>query len=505
MAMKKKVIISAITVLVLAGGGYGGYKYFAPATDASQEVVEPPALQTVGVDMGEVKKTVYSTGTVEATARQEVKPDVSGKVESLVVKVGQHVKKGDLLFTMEATDTGFEIEKQKLSMSRMEKEIKDLKARKDRIEANAGGVVKEISVKRGDSVSPETVIAKVNDPNYLKITGYFSPYEAELLREGQKVKVFLPSSMTYVDGEIDRIDMEGTKQDGKMAQHAVDVLVKNSGALYVNDLGSVEYTDAKGLKYASQGNTPFTKAVDIEILAGTTGKVGEVLFKKGDTIKKNQLLAKMDREADKSEIEEKELNWKEAQLGMDQKMRDLSKRRVVAPISGEITKLNVKVGEALGSDPAAIIMDTSSVTFKAAVDELDFPQVKVGQNVDVFITAFGTKAFKGTVTELPKEGSKQDKSVRFEVKIAVEDSSQLKHGMSGDCDIYIHKKDNALRLPANAVEVMEEGKATVMVKDPSGNPMPKDVGIGIEGAEYVEIVSGLKEGDEVVLTNGEGM
>lgn len=81
----------------------------------------------------------------------------------------------------------------------------------------------------------------------------------------------------------------------------------------------------------------------------------------------------------------------------------------------------------------------------------------------------------------------------------------MKHGMSGDCDIYINKKENAVRLPVNAVEVMEEGKGTVMVKDPSGNPMPKDVGIGIEGAEYVEIVSGLKDGDEVVLTNPEGM
>ncbi|TPG88099.1 HlyD family efflux transporter periplasmic adaptor subunit, partial [Brevibacillus laterosporus] len=438
-------------------------------------------------------------------ARQEVKPDVSGKVESLAVKEGQRVKKGDLLFTMEATDAGFEIEKQKLSMARIQKEIKDLKDRKDRIEANAGGVVKELMIKRGGDVTPETVIAKVNDPNYIKITGYFSPYEAELLREGQKVKVFLPSSMTYVDGEIDRIDMEGTKQDGKMAQHAVDVLVKNTGGLYVNDLGSVEYTDAQGLKYASQGNTPFTKADDIEILAGTTGKVGEVLFKKGDTLKKNQLLAKMDSEADKTEIEEKELNWKEAQLGMDQKVRDLSKRRVVAPISGEITKLNVKVGEALGGDPAAIIMDTSSVTFKASVDELDFPQVKVGQTVDVYITAFGTKAFKGTVTELPKEGTKQDKAVRFEVKIAVEDSSQMKHGMSGDCDINIHKKENAMRLPVNAVEVVEEGKGMVMVKGPSGDPVPKDVEIGIEGAEYVEIVSGLKAGDEVVITNPEGM
>ncbi|TPG71636.1 HlyD family efflux transporter periplasmic adaptor subunit [Brevibacillus laterosporus] len=502
--MNKKVLISAITVLVLAGGGYGGYKYFVPA-DVSQEIVEPPMLQTVAVETGEVKKTVYSTGTVEATARQEVKPDVSGKVESLAVKEGQRVKKGDLLFTMEATDAGFEIEKQKLSMARIQKEIKDLKDRKDRIEANAGGVVKELMIKRGGDVTPETVIAKVNDPNYIKITGYFSPYEAELLREGQKVKVFLPSSMTYVDGEIDRIDMEGTKQDGKMAQHAVDVLVKNTGGLYVNDLGSVEYTDAQGLKYASQGNTPFTKADDIEILAGTTGKVGEVLFKKGDTLKKNQLLAKMDKEADKTEIEEKELNWKEAQLGMDQKVRDLSKRRVVAPISGEITKLNVKVGEALGGDPAAIIMDTSSVTFKASVDELDFPQVKVGQTVDVYITAFGTKAFKGTVTELPKEGTKQDKAVRFEVKIAVEDSSQMKHGMSGDCDINIHKKENAMRLPVNAVEVVEEGKGMVMVKGPSGDPVPKDVEIGIEGAEYVEIVSGLKAGDEVVITNPEGM
>jgi hypothetical protein len=61
------------------------------------------------------------------------------------------------------------------------------------------------------------------------------------------------------------------------------------------------------------------------------------------------------------------------------------------------------------------------------------------------------------------------------------------------------------RLPISAVEVMEEGKGTVMVKDPSsGEPTPKEVEIGIEGAEFIEIKNGIAPGEEVLLMYGEG-
>ncbi|GED70540.1 hypothetical protein BRE01_42420 [Brevibacillus reuszeri] len=505
---KKKWIIIAAIAVVLGGGGYYGYTYFTGKDAATEETpMEKPSFPTAAVELGEVKKVIFSSGTVEAKAREEVKPEISGKVQRLLVKEGQTVKKGDVLFTVDSADAQLEMQKQELSILRAKKELDELKNKKDSIHSDKAGKVKEILFKDGDTVTPDSVVAKLTNTDYLKITGKFSAYEAEQFRVGQKVKIFITASLYYVDGVVTAIDLVGKKEAGLGGVHNVEVLVKKPGAIYVGDMGEVQFTDAKGTLYASQMATPFELPDEMEVLAGTHGKIAKVNFEKDDEVKAGQLLFKMDMTSSDLELQEKELSLKESLLTMEQKKREIAKKQVEAPINGVITKVNVKEGESPGSgEPAVIIMDTTSVYFVAAVDEIDIPSIKLGQSVDVYVTAFGNKPFKGKVTELPKEGTKEDKTVRFAVKIELSDTTDMKHGMTGDCDIYVEQKENVKRLPIHAVEFLEEGKGSVMVKDPTTEePTSKEVTVGVEGTDFVEIIDGLKEGDEVLLMNGEGM
>ncbi|WP_019121275.1 efflux RND transporter periplasmic adaptor subunit [Brevibacillus massiliensis] len=504
MNKKKWIIISAIAI-VLAGGGVFGWKYLKSGEAVQEEPMGPPEMPTIAVDVGEVKKTIYATGTVEAKAREEVNPETSGKVKDVLVKEGQHVKKGDVLFTLDSDDAALELQKLELNLQRINKDLKEIKEKKDKIVADKAGRVKEVLVKEGDEVSKETIIAKLTNPNYLKITGNFTSYEVEHVKVGQKARVFLSGPMLYIDGTVTKVDLIGKKEDGFSGMHEIEVQVKKEGFMYANEKAVIELTGTDGLLFTSVGEAKFELPDDIEVTAGTSGKVAKVLIKEDDDVKENQTLVTMDVSAQEMELQEKELALKESLLSLEQKKRDLEKSQVTAPISGEVTKVNVKAGETKNSsEPAVVVMDTSAVYFKAHVDEIDFPAIQVGQTVDVYITAFGNQPFHGKVVELPKEGTKQDRSVRFEVKVELENNGKLSHGMTGDCDINISQKDNVPRLPVNAVEVMEEGKGTVMVKDPqTGEPVPKDVEIGIEGAEYVEIISGLSPGDEVIMMDGQ--
>ncbi|WP_139492134.1 efflux RND transporter periplasmic adaptor subunit [Brevibacillus dissolubilis] len=506
--MKKKWwILGAIGVL-LAGGGYYGYQQYFSVQDAANvgEVPPPPSFPSAVVDRGEVKKSIYATGVVEAKAREEVKAEGSGKIQQLLVKEGQQVKKGDVLFTIDGTDATLEYQKHEISLERLTSELADLKDRKPVITSTARGKVKEVLIKEGESVTPETVVAKLIDPDHLKIVGQFSSVEIDEFKVGMKVRIFLTGSLTYTNGVVSKIDRVGEKKEGAPGFHGVEVLVDNPGSLYVNDFGQVEYRNASGEIFMSQVPTKFEIPDEIELTAGTHGKVGKVLIDTNDNIQPKQQIATMDLKSSELEIREKEIALKESQLILGQKKQELSKKQVVAPTSGTVTKLDVKVGDTVDPGKAAmVIMDASTVYMKAYVDEIDIPSIKTGQSVDVYVTAFGNKAFPGTVVEIPQEGTQQDKTVRFEVKVAIKDSSSMKHGMTGDCDIHIVKKDDVPRLPLNAVEIMEEGKGTVMVKDPkTGQPMPKEVQVGIEGAEFVEILGGLNAGDEVLITNGGG-
>lgn len=505
MSKKKKwIIISAVLVLLGGGSVYGYTKFTSNEAASEQPQEEPPSFPTAAVETGEVSKAIFASGTVEAKAREEVKPELSGKVERVFVQEGQRVSKGDPLFSIDGEDAAIELQKQELNIIRAQKDLAEIKNKKDKILSDKTGKIKEVLIKEGDQVTPDTIVAKLVNTDYLKIKGKFTAYEAERFKVGQQVKVFLVASLSYVDGTVTKIDLTGTKEKGVGGVHDVEVLVKKPGAIYVGDMGEVQYTDAKGTLYASQIATPFENPDDIDLVAGTHGKVGKVEIENGDEVKAGRLIAKMDMTSVDLELKEKELALKESQLTMEQKRRDIAKKQVTAPISGVITKLNVTAGETPDSGkPAAVIMDTSAVYFIAAVDELDIPSIKVGQHAEVYVSAFGNKPFTGKVIEVPKEGTKEDKTVRFAVKIELSDTNEMKHGMTGDCDIFVEKKENVLRLPMQAVEVLEEGKGQVMVKDPaSGEPTPKEVEIGIEGSEFVEIKSGLAAGDEVLMMLG---
>jgi len=502
---KKKWIITAAIVVLLGGGGYFGYSYLNATPSAGEEPeMEPPSFPTVAVERGEVKKTIFAGGTVAAKAREDVKPETTGKIERLLVSEGQTVQKGDTLFTIDSTDDLLSLQKQELAITRAQKDLTEIKDKKDRINAEKSGKVMDVLVKDGQPVTEDTIVAKVLDTDSLKIVGKFTAYEVEQFHVGQKVQVFLSASLISIDGTISKIDLTGSKGHLSDGAHDVEVLVQKQGALYPGDKGVVQYTNEKGVLFASQGATEFKLPEEEEIKAGTDGTIDKVLIKKDDVIQKGQMIAKMDVSAADLESKEKELTLKESLLALEQKKREIAKKRVEAPISGVITKLNVKEGETLnGGEAAAVIMDTSSVYFMAAVDEIDIPAIQLGQAVEVYVTAFGNRPFQGKVVEVPKEGTKEDKAVRFEVKVELSESSEMKHGMTGDCDIFIEQKENVLRLPLNAVEVMDEGKGNVMVKNPeNGEPMPKEVEIGVEGADYIEITGGLQEGDEVLMMGG---
>ncbi|MGD8188925.1 efflux RND transporter periplasmic adaptor subunit [Brevibacillus ginsengisoli] len=504
MSKKKWIIIGSFAIVLV--GGFFGWKYWHSQSVAQEQTPDmKQELPTVQADNGEVKRTIYATGTVEAKEHEDVKADLSAKVEKLFVKEGQHVNKGDVLFTFDSQDAELQLQKQEIALAKNEREIMKLNKRKSVIQSDQQGKVTEVLVKTGDEVTENTVIAKLVDVEHLDIVGKFFSIQMGSVKPGQKVRVFLRQYLTYADGVVIDVDHIGEKVDDAGILYSVKVRVKKQGEIGVGEPAQVEFRSPTGEIAMSQNVDKFKFPEGIEVTARTEGKVNKVLVRKDDAIKAGQLLVEMDKDASEMDKKEKEISLQEARLELVQKRRDISKKQVTASVSGVVTKLNIKEGDTLDSSkPAMVIMDMSEVYMKASVDEVDIPYIQVGQTVDVFVTAFGNKAFPGKVIKIPQEGTTQDKTVRFEVKIAIQDSSKMKHGMTGDCDINVNKVTNVVRLPSNAVQVTEEGKGTVMVKNPqNGQPTPKEVQIGVEGADFIEIKSGIKAGDEVLVSPGQ--
>ncbi|MCX7875395.1 MAG: efflux RND transporter periplasmic adaptor subunit [Melioribacteraceae bacterium] len=224
----------------------------------------------------------------------------------------------------------------------------------------------------------------------------------------------------------------------------------------------------------------------------------------------------------------------QAEAALKEATENLNKTYVYAPMNGTISKLNVELAQrVLGSNfsPGTEILtvaDLSQMEARVDVDENDVVLVSVGDEATVKVDAFGDKEFKGKVTQIGNSAvskglGTQDEVVNFEVRILIEDpDKQLRPGMSCDADIKTETKSNVIAVPIQSVTARvdkpktDENKSdeNVEVEKPKNGKSNKpkevvflakdgkakmvEVKTGISDDSYIEILNGLKGGEEVI-------
>jgi HlyD family secretion protein len=210
----------------------------------------------------------------------------------------------------------------------------------------------------------------------------------------------------------------------------------------------------------------------------------------------------------------------QARAGLAAAQDTLSKTTIRAPMDGIVTALPVEEGEVavIGTmnNPGTkllTIADMSVVEAVMEVDETDVPNVKVGQRATVTIDAYPNRTFTGVVTEvgsspIQRLGGGGTDAVNFEVKIQLDDPPPgVRPGFSASADITTGTRAKAIAIPIQALVVREKPGATKTAKpvDEEGVfVVDQDavkfapVTTGLSGESNIEIVTGLKEGQQIV-------
>jgi HlyD family secretion protein len=221
----------------------------------------------------------------------------------------------------------------------------------------------------------------------------------------------------------------------------------------------------------------------------------------------------------------------QAKAALKQARVDLSRTTIYAPMSGTVSELNKEQGEiALGSqfqaDVILVIADLTKMEAQVNVDENDIASIAVGQKADIEVDAMGDHPLHGTVYEVSSSANSSgqgttEQKTEFEIKIAITDPpSALRPGMTATADIITKTNDNALSVPLQSVAVRTVDQLTVkgekrkdaesrykadrdgfveIVFAIDGNrAVAKQVKTGIQSDDSIEILDGLKEGDQIV-------
>jgi HlyD family secretion protein len=267
-------------------------------------------------------------------------------------------------------------------------------------------------------------------------------------------------------------------------------------------------------------------------------------------------VAKQDLEAAKANVNAANYNVKSSQATLKEAKTNLTKTTIYAPQSGIISKLNVELGErVVGTSQMAgtemlRIANLNKMEVRVNVNENDITRVSIGDTVLIDVDAFSSseRKFKGVVYEIASSANSSgtasavsnDAVTEFEVKIRVLRSSYadlikgklsypLKPGMTASVEILTNRKENIATVPLSAVTTREIGaevkegekkeddgtnatnsndaleakkrkentKEVVFVME-KGKAKMIQVKTGISDFENIEIVNGLKDGQEII-------
>jgi multidrug efflux pump subunit AcrA (membrane-fusion protein) len=194
-----------------------------------------------------------------------------------------------------------------------------------------------------------------------------------------------------------------------------------------------------------------------------------------------------------------ELKIQKAEAELESIKIRIEKSTIKAPISGVITKKYLSSFELVRDQYQLIVtlIDLDEVYAEVDVNEKDFPKIRVGAPVRVVVDAFPGKKFNGTVSRIDSTVNKDNRT--FLVKIRLKNPGhQMRPGMFLRAEILFHQRKGGLMIPKECLVKGRDEKRRVFVIT-NEVAFLRDVQIGSERGDLVEILKGVKEGDRVVI------
>jgi len=235
--------------------------------------------------------------------------------------------------------------------------------------------------------------------------------------------------------------------------------------------------------------------------------------------------AKLGLDAAELNLRVLEHNLAAADAQIDQANETLSYTTIVSPLDGVITRINAKVGEmvvtGMMNNPGTKILevgDLSQMLAVAQVDEADVGKLEVGQKTRVFIDAYPSDEFKGTVytvalsTDLSRQGTKY-----YKTEILLESDRRLHSGLTANVDIQTRKYTGVLSVPSQAVMTREIENLPIEIRDNSphvdksktfatvvfryidGKAVITPVKIGPSNLTHTILEAGVEKDDKIIM------
>jgi HlyD family secretion protein len=377
--------------------------------------------------------------------------------------------------------------------------------------AIAGGLI--AATHGGTKIDPSK-LAKVEKGDLAKsvvATGKVTPItkvEVKSKASGIVKQLFVDAGDRVKKGQLlaqlDKEEISAQVEQSRAGLQAAEASLNGSEADYERAKVDAESPDVPLLKRAYERAIGMAKEGVVSTSALEDAQKNYELALNKQNVAKAQLIvlkAKVAQSGAQVGQDKANLNQLEEQLGYTD---------IISPIDGVVLSRDVEMGDAVSSilvlgSSATLVMtlgDTSEVYVKGKVDESDIGKVYLGQPARIKVESFKDKSFNGKVTKISPMGVEKDNVTTFEVRVSINNpGGELKAEMTANAEIILEEHKSVLQIPEGAILYDKDKKASVEIPEPSAKDGKKKiaVNIGISNGAKTELLSGLKENDQVVL------
>jgi HlyD family secretion protein len=498
---------SFIFLLVVLGTGAVAAYYLRP---------KPVIYEYAAVERRDIKQEVSVTGRVKPAQNVDLAFEKGGRVARVYAKIGDKVSAGTLLAGLENNDVLANIDEAKARLRAEEAKLRQLRqgTRSEEVNVQKTRVANaKIALENSGKsllVAMDDAYTKADDAIRNKTDKFFiNPRTTN-----PQLAFFLNDSGLQTNLESSRADIEkmfmvwnsektssDTRSSGSTKTRLAQVKIfLDKSALALSTAvpaGSITQSTLDGYK-----TDVSTARANINIAISALDGAEQV-FRVADsnvTLEESNLsLKEAPTEADT--ISAQEAVVAQVQANVRSFEAETEKTRLRAPISGTVTKQDVKPGEIVSPNtPLISIISQSKLEIEAFVPEADIAKIHIGDNASTTLDAYGdTVIFPATVVSVDPAETLIEGVATYKTTFQFsEDDARIKSGMTANVDILTQKKQSVLALPQRLLTRKDNA---VFAKILDGVEV-RDILIqtGLRGSDgYVEIISGLTEGQQVIV------
>lgn len=532
--MKKKVvIISVIIIIILVAVGY--FLFSGNGKDQ---------YKTAIVSFGEVVKEVSETGAIKVSERINLSFRYSGRIDKVLVKVGDEVSSNQSLVKIDTEQTYIELAEAQAALDVVKADLDKLLA---------GSSQEEIQIAKTDVANAQVTLSNseqslidvqadatedleqvyedaINelDSAYLKIYNaskdieeiqidYFGGSDQaslnfkqskDTLKNGEaEAKIYIAEAK--INYEKDKIDIALSKLKEFLSKAKESLSVARNmaeEAAYRNTVPAATKIIIDNHK--SYVNTSYANIIGAIQTISSTKVTNNTNI---NTAKATVSLAKVALQKTKDQLALKEAGPTQENIALYSARIKQAGARVSllnnriqesvlkSPGLGQITDINKREGEVVQASESVLgFLPQGNFQVEADIYEEDIVNVKVSNSVEISIPAFPGQIFMGQIVSINPAEKIVGGVVYYEIAIdLLEENEGIKPGMTADIIIEAEKKQNVLTIPRGAVKKSDGNRIVKVLK--GKNIEERQVEVGLEGSDFIEIISGLSEGEEVII------